>query len=120
MSTQKRAVTINDISGMGRCSVTVACPILSAAGIETSVLPTALLSTHTGGFEGYSFLDLTSEMAKIIEHWKTLGVSFDTVYSGYLGNEQQADITAEYIKTFGRDKLVVVDPASIPRKHSPE
>lgn len=111
MSTQKRAVTINDISGMGRCSVTVACPILSAAGIETSVLPTALLSTHTGGFEGYSFLDLTSEMTKIIEHWKTLGVSFDTVYSGYLGSIEQINTVISFIDTFRKDDtLVIVDP----------
>lgn len=111
MSKQKRAVTINDISGIGRCSITVACPILSAAGIETSVLPTALLSTHTGGFKDYSFLDLTNEMPEIIRHWKTLDLSFDAIYSGYLGSTEQINIVDNFIDHF-RDEntLVIVDP----------
>ena len=111
MIPQKRAVTINDISGVGRCSVTVACPILSAAGIETSVLPTALLSTHTGGFVGYSFLDLTDEMSKIISHWNTLNMSFDAVLSGYLGSLKQINIVTDFIRDQkNKDCLVVVDP----------
>lgn len=111
MTPQKRAVTINDISGIGRCSVTVACPILSAAGIETSVLPTALLSTHTGGFVGYSFLDLTDEMSKIIAHWDTLNTSFDAILSGYLGSVRQINIVTDFIrKQKKNDCLVVVDP----------
>lgn len=111
MNVQKRVVTINDISGVGRCSVTVACPILSAAGIETSVLPTALLSTHTGGFVGYSFLDLTDEMSSIINHWKTLGLKFDCIYSGYLGSAAQVQTVNGFIDSFkSEDTLVLVDP----------
>jgi len=111
MNVQKHAVTINDISGIGRCSVTVACPIMSAAGIETSVLPTALLSSHTGGFVGYSFLDLTKEMQKIIKHWKSLELKFDSIYSGYLGSVTQINTVIDFIDTFKKDSgLIMVDP----------
>ena len=71
---QKRVVAIHDISCVGKCSLTVALPVLSAAGVEVSVLPTALLSTHTGGFDGYTYLDLTDEIPKIVNHWKSLGL----------------------------------------------
>lgn len=111
MNRQKSAVTINDISGIGRCSITVACPILSAAGIQTCVLPTALLSTHTGGFNGYSFLDLTDEMSKIIKHWSSLDISFDAIYSGYLGSTEQLNTVIGFIdsnKTL--NNFVMVDP----------
>ena len=111
MTRQKNAVAINDISGVGRCSVTVACPILSASGIETSVLPTAVLSTHTGGFSNFTFLDLTDEMKKIAAHWKSLGLSFDAIYSGYLGSADQIEIVSDFIDTFKKaDSLIVVDP----------
>ncbi len=111
MTPQKKAVTVNDISGVGRCSVTVACPILSAAGIETSVLPTALLSTHTGGFDSYTFLDLTDEMKKIYEHWHSLGLSFDTIYSGYLGSVEQINTVNCFIDAFKTDDtFIMVDP----------
>ncbi len=111
MEPQKRAVTINDISGMGRCSITVACPIITAAGIETSVLPTALLSTHTGGLDGYSFCELTDEMPKIIEHWKKLNRPFDAIYSAYLGNIRQIEIVNRFIDTFKTPStLLMVDP----------
>ena len=111
MVVPKKAVTINDISGMGRCSVTVACPILSASGIETSVLPTALLSTHTGGFDGFSFLDLTDEMNKIIKHWETLDISFDAIYSGYLGSLSQIETVDTFINKFKKENtIVIVDP----------
>lgn len=111
MSPQKKAVTINDISGMGRCSVTVACPILSAAGIETSVLPTALLSTHTGGFSDYFFLDLTDEMTKIMKHWQSLDRRFDAIYSGYLGSSAQIEKVNEFINIFKDDNtFIIVDP----------
>ncbi len=111
MNPQKRAVTINDISGVGKCSVTVACPILSAAGIETSVLPTALLSTHTGGFEGYYFLDLTDGMNEIVKHWKTLGLKFNAIYSGYLGSTAQIETVNKFIDIFKTDDTVImVDP----------
>jgi len=111
MSTLKRAVTINDVSGIGKCSITVACPILSALGIETAVLPTALLSTHTGGFHEYSFLDLTSEMNKIIDHWESLDIKFDAIYSGYLGSAEQIAIVNRFIDIFKKDDtLLMVDP----------
>lgn len=111
MNAQKRVVAINDISGIGRCSITVACPILSAAGIETSVLPTALLSTHTGGFESYSFLDLTDEMKNIIEQWDKLNIGFDAIYSGYLGSVKQIETVISFIETFKKqDTLIMVDP----------
>lgn len=111
MKTQKSAVTINDISGIGRCSVTVACPILSAAGIQTCVLPTALLSTHTGGFKGYSFLDLTDEMSRIIKHWSSLDISFDAIYSGYLGSVEQLNTVIGFIDSNKTsDNFVIVDP----------
>ncbi|MBQ7969017.1 MAG: pyridoxamine kinase [Clostridia bacterium] len=111
MGIQKRAVCINDISGIGRCSITVASPILSSAGIETSVLPTALLSTHTGGFDSYSFLDLTDEMTRIIGEWKKLGITFDAIYSGYLGSVKQINTVSNFIDTFkAKNTLVMVDP----------
>ncbi len=111
MGIQKRAVCINDISGIGRCSITVASPILSSAGIETSVLPTALLSTHTGGFDSYSFLDLTDEMTRIIGEWKKLGITFDAIYSGYLGSVKQINTVSNFIDTFkAENTLVMVDP----------
>ena len=109
MNTQKSAVTINDISGIGRCSITVACPILSAAGIQTCALPTALLSTHTGGFDGYSFLDLTEEMTKIINHWSSLNITFDAIYSGYLGSTEQLNTVINFIDN-NKDSLIMVDP----------
>ena len=111
MALQKKAVTINDISGMGRCSVTVACPVLSAAGIETSVLPTALLSTHTGGFTDYFFLDLTDEMTTIMKHWQSLDRRFDAIYSGYLGSSAQIEKVNEFIDIFKDDNtFIMVDP----------
>ena len=85
MDRQKRVLAIHDISCAGRCSLTVALPILSACGVECSLLPTALLSTHTGGFSGYTFLDLSDEMEKVLDHWKTLDMYFDYIYTGYLG-----------------------------------
>ncbi|MGI6075355.1 MAG: hypothetical protein ACOYD9_03200, partial [Pyramidobacter sp.] len=87
----KRILTVQDISCVGQCSLTVALPILSACGLETAVLPSAVLSTHTGGFKGFTFHDLTPEMPRIIDHWKREGIRFDAVYSGYLGNALQTE-----------------------------
>lgn len=111
MDMQKKVLAINDISCAGRCSLTVALPILSAAGLETRILPTAILSTHTGGFEGYTFLDFTDEMMKIADHWKSLDLKFDAIYTGYLGSGRQIDIVSDIIDMF-RDEhtLVYVDP----------
>lgn len=81
---EKRVLTIQDASCVGQCSLTVALPIISACGVETAVLPSALLSTHTAGFTGFTVLDLTGEFPKIIEHWKKEKISFDGVYTGYV------------------------------------
>ena len=108
---QKRALAIHDISCIGRCSITVALPILSAAGINTGVLPTAVLSTHTGGSSGYTYRDLTEDLAPIAAHWKSLGLSFDALYSGFLGSYQQIDRIAELFRAFRtKDNLILVDP----------
>ncbi len=107
----KRAVTIQDISCFGKCSLTVALPVLSAMGIETAVIPTAVLSTHTGGFEGYTFRDLTGDIPQIASHWEKLGLSFDAIYTGYLGSPAQVEIVSGFFDTFGReDNFIVVDP----------
>ena len=74
---QKRVAAIHDLSGFGKCSLTVALPILSAAGIEACAMPTAILSTHTGGISGYTYRDLTSDMRAFMQHWKSLDIQFD-------------------------------------------
>ena len=111
MRLQKRIAAIHDISCLGKCSLTVALPIISAAGIETSVIPTAVLSTHTGGFTGYTFRDLTDDIAPIAEHWKSLNIGFNAIYTGYLGSIEQVEIVADVIRALrGEDTLLVVDP----------
>lgn len=108
---QKRAAAIHDLSGFGKCSLTVALPILSAAGIETSALPTAILSTHTGGISGYTYRDLTADMRPIMQHWKSLHIHFDAIYTGYLGSFEQLDIVKEFFESFKKpDTLIMVDP----------
>ena len=109
---QKRVLTIQDISCVGRCSLTVALPIISAAGIETSILPTAVLSTHTGGFTDYTYRDLTEDIAPIVSHWKSLELTFDAVYTGYLGSFEQLRLVSDIFDTFKTNKnIIVVDPA---------
>jgi pyridoxine kinase len=111
MHRQKRAVAIHDISCFGRCSLTVALPILSAAGIETPVIPTAVLSTHTGGFEGYTYRDLTQDISPVVSHWRRLGLEFDAIYTGFLGSLEQIGIVSECFDLLrSKDTLVVVDP----------
>lgn len=105
---QKNILAVHDISCIGRCSLTVALPVISAAGITASVLPTAVLSTHTGGFEGYTYRDLTEDMLPIANHWQTLNMHFDAIYTGYLGSHQQLEIVAELINRF--DTMVIIDP----------
>ena len=106
-----RVLAINDISCVGRCSLAATLPIISACGVECNVLPTALLSTHTGGFEGYTFCDLTGEMDGILQHWKTLNLKFDYIYSGYLGSISQIETVLQIKKDFLADNGVfVVDP----------
>lgn len=91
MAMQKRAIAVHDISCVGRCSLTVALPVLSAAGLNTAIIPTALLSTHTGEFTGYTHLDLSAQLRPIGDHLSTLGLHYDTFYSGYLANGAQVD-----------------------------
>ena len=106
-----RVAAIHDMSGFGRCSLTVAIPILSAMGIQCCPLPTAFLSTHTGGFEGFTFLDMTEELPKVTRHWKSLDLRFQAVYSGFLGSERQIGLVADFIRTFrGVGTRIVVDP----------
>jgi pyridoxine kinase len=111
MKRQKRIVAIHDISCFGRCSLTVALPVISAAGIETSIIPTAVLSTHTGGFTGFTYRDLTEDILPIVKHWKTLGLEFDAVYTGFLGSFEQIDIVCEVIDMLkSSNTKVIVDP----------
>ncbi len=107
-----RILTIQDISCVGQCSLTVALPILSACGVETAVLPSAVLSTHTGGFTGYTFRDLTDDMPAIQAHWQKAGIRFDAIYTGYLGSARQIDHVKSIFETMGKEKcLTIVDPA---------
>ncbi len=106
-----RVATVQDISCFGKCSLTVALPIISAAGVETVVLPTAVLSTHTGGLGKFTYRDLTEDMPAVIEHWRTLDLHFDAIYSAYLGSISQIDIVSDFINKFKcPDTLVLIDP----------
>ncbi len=104
----KRILTIQDASCVGQCSLTVALPIISACGIETAVLPSALLSTHTAGFQGFTVLDLTDEFPKIAEHWKKEGISFDGIYTGYV-LESQIDHIIKICREFNTGAKII-DP----------
>ncbi len=109
---QKRALAVHDISCVGRCSLTVALPVLSAAGVNTSVIPTALLSTHTGEFTGYTHLDLTDQLLPIARHIATLGLHFDAFYSGYLDSASQIELVLRMIDLLCDPQThVFVDPA---------
>ena len=112
MKVQKRVAAIHDISGIGKCSLTAAVPIISAAGHEAAVMPTAVLSTHTGNIDGFTYRDLTDDLVPFSRHWKSLGVTFDGIYSGYLGSVRQVDIVCNFIDEFkGENTVVIVDPA---------
>ena len=107
----KRIAAIHDISGFGKCSLTVALPIISAAGVEVSVLPTAVLSTHTGGFTGFTYRDLTDDMQPITEHWKSLDIRFDAIYTGFLGSFDQLDLVTKFFELFKtEDNIILIDP----------
>ena len=106
----KRIISIQDVSALGKCSLTVALPIISAMGVECAVVPTAVLSTHTQ-FTGFTFCDLTDEMEPIADHWKDQGFAFDAVYTGYLGSFRQVDIVKRYFRDFGTGAKIIVDPA---------
>ncbi len=104
----KRILTVQDISCVGKCSLTVALPIISAMGIECAILPTAVLSTHTM-FRGYTFRDLTDDLDGIIDHWVAEGLDFSAVYTGYLGSQRQLDIVSRLFDIH-KDGFRVVDP----------
>lgn len=106
-----QAAAIHDLSGVGKCSLTVALPVLSACGVTVSCLPTAILSTHTGGYGGYTFRDLTEDMRPMYEHWLREGFRFDALYSGYLGSAAQIDLVEDMFTRFkDENTLVLVDP----------
>lgn len=107
-----KILTIQDISCVGQCSLTVALPIISACGIETCVLPSAVLSTHTAGFSGYTFRDLTEDMPAIKDHWVKEGIRFAAIYTGYLGSTRQIDYVTDIFEATAAEGCVkVVDPA---------
>ena len=107
----KRLVTIQDLSCIGRCSLAVAMSIIPAMGVETAVLPTAILSTHTA-FDSFTFLDFTPEAEKIMSEWKKHGMEFDAVYIGYLGSQQLIALTRRFLSMFcGPETKVILDPA---------
>lgn len=108
---QKKLLAINDISCVGRCSLTVALPIISSVGVECSILPTAILSTHTGGFTGYTFLDFTDEMKKVSNHWLQLNRKYDAIYTGFLGSSEQVDVVNDIVLKFKDNNIIIVDPA---------
>lgn len=106
-----KILTIQDISCVGQCSLTVALPIISACGVETSVLPSAVLSTHTAGFTGFTCRDLTEDIPAIAAHWVKESISFDAVYTGYLGSTRQVDMVADIFTNLCPAGLKIVDPA---------
>lgn len=108
---EMNCAAIHDLSGVGKCSLTVALPVLSACGVETACMPTAVLSTHTGGFTGFTYRDLTEDVLPIARHWKSVGCGFSALYSGFLGSAEQTGAVAEIFRMFGgEDTLIFVDP----------
>lgn len=106
-----RVLAVNDISCVGKCSLSVSLPIISACGVTCDVLPTAILSTHTGGFEGYTFRDLTDDIPDIVKHWEQLQIQFDFLYSGYLGSIAQIELVQTLKRKFLRaGGKFIVDP----------
>ena len=107
----KRVLSIQDISCVGKCSLTVALPVLSAAGLETAILPTAVLSTHTA-FKGFTFRDLTDDIEPIVRHWREQKIAFDGIYTGYLGTFRQIELVEEILAEFHHPGMLrFVDPA---------
>lgn len=108
----KKILTIQDISCVGQCSLTVALPIISACGVETAILPSAVLSTHTAGFSGFTFRDLTDDMPSIREHWEKENIKFDAIYTGYLGSLKQIGFVKDIMDSCNKESgLRIVDPA---------
>ena len=107
-----KILTIQDISCVGQCSLTVALPIISACGVETCILPSAVLSTHTAGFSGFTFRDLTDDMPDISRHWQKENIKFDGIYTGYLGSTKQIGYVIDIIKNHNKDGAkAIIDPA---------
>ncbi len=106
----KRILTIQDISCLGKCSITIALPVISALGTECVILPTALLSNHTL-FNSFTCKDLTDQIEPICEKWQEEDVRFDGIYTGYLGSIGQIEIVKRVFESFGKDGLIFVDPA---------
>ena len=112
MSETTKILTIQDISCYGQCSITVALPVISAFGIETAILPSAVLSTHTSGFEGFTVRDLTEDLPAIQKHWEKEGIYFDAIYTGFIASIEQLDYIKDIIDSrLKPDGLVFVDPA---------
>ena len=112
MSETIKILTIQDVSCYGQCSITVALPIISAFGIETAVLPSSVLSTHTSGFSGYTVRDLTEDFPAILKHWEKEGIYFDAIYTGFIGSIEQFEYIKDIINSrLKPDGIVFVDPA---------
>jgi len=108
---QRRVLAVHDISCIGRCSITVALPMLSAAGLETSILPTSILSTHTGGLKGYTYRDLLEDVDPMMDHWKSLGVQFDGIFTGWLGTHKHIRKMHRLLDLFSdTNPRVMIDP----------
>ncbi len=106
----KNILTIQDISCFGKCSLTIALPIISAMGVETVILPTAVLSTHTM-FKNFTVKDLTDQLIPITDHWKSEGIRFDAIYTGYLGSAEEIEIAKRIFDEFGGDDtMIFIDP----------
>ena len=111
MTVLKKAAAIHDLSGLGHSSLAAVMPILSVMGIQVCAMPTAILSSQTDGYEGYSFVDLTDTLPQFIKHWQRLQLDFQCIYSGFLGSARQIALVSDFIDAFRRtDTLVVVDP----------
>jgi pyridoxine kinase len=111
MQELKKLVAIHDLSCFGKCSLTVALPVISAAGVECACIPTAVLSTHTGVFTGFTFRDLSEDIEPIAKHWQRLGLKFDAIYAGYMGSPKQAELVLRIIGMLKNDNtVVIIDP----------
>ncbi|WP_407374756.1 pyridoxamine kinase [Methanobrevibacter sp.] len=112
MNDNTKILTIQDISCFGQCSITVALPVVSAFGIETAILPSAVLSTHTSGFTDFTVRDLTEDLPEIRKHWEKEGIDFDAIYTGFIASAEQLDYIKDIIDSrLKQDGIVFVDPA---------
>ncbi len=105
----KKVIAAHDLSGCGRCALTAIIPTLAAMGVQPIPLPTAVLSTQTDGYDHFTFKDLSDQIEPICRHWESLGRSFDAIYTGYLANDQQAELIYQLIQPY-KDRTVLIDP----------